>query len=127
MDRVGVVVGVVVDARETDEHRNGGAQLGEELTSTRAEALVDGWKAPGSNELFRQRAVRFRNRGVGNRLEESHRASRDVTVVSSPLGDLDAIAERFERRLAENHLARLGRVLDGGELVDETAARTSRS
>ena len=118
-----VVVLVIVDAGELHEERSRRTELGEELAAAGAEPLVHGGQDPGADEVLRERVVGLadgkRGRRAGEARDDAHRPP--ALAVQTPLADLDAVAERLERRLLEHHLALLGVPLRDSELVDQTS------
>ena len=115
-----VVVGVVVDPREANEHGDSGAELGEELPAPGAQPFVDGGEAPGAHELFGQRVVELCHRRSGHVPGEcADQPGVRSGFVFAKLGHPDPIAKRLERRCSEDDLSRLGQLLDARELVDQ--------
>ena len=113
-------VGVVVDAPELDEHRDRRAQLGEELSPSGAEPLVDGRQDPLADDLLRQPLLRGDRQLRRRIVQPGDDADRPSPVGVAPaLADLHPVAERGERRLVQHDLSLLRMVLGGGEVVDQ--------
>ena len=122
LDRVVVVV--VVDAAEAHEHGDRRPELREELASAGLHPLVHRGQEPRPDELLGQ-GGRLAHRlafDLGQEAAE-HPVWRVRLPVSTQLGQLDAIAQRLDRRGVEHDLALLGVVLGGGEVVHQPAGQ----
>ena len=116
------VVGVVVDAPELDEQRDGRAQLGEELAAAGAEPLVDGRQDPLADDLLGQPPLGGDRQLCRRVVQPRDDADRPSSLRVGPaLADLDPTAERDEHRLVQHDLSLLRLALGSGEVVDQAS------
>ncbi len=112
-------VGVEVEAAETEEHRDGGTQLGEELTPTRRHAVPDRRQHPGAHELLGEHRRILRCTRIGGCDRESTRHPDRPVTPRPHLDHLEAVAQGGEGAGVHHDVTGLGDLLGLGEGVGE--------